>query len=380
MRLRVHLLAASAAVLLFAAIAIAQSQSQGDYSDLIGKQVDYGDKALRDRGFRLVESSEGDDRGQKATYAYWWHEGNKECISTAVKGGIYSSIMSARATRCKTETAPSPARSTALESPVRNKAGYADLIGKEAGLGDNELTQRGYTLIQTSDAKDEFLNKITIAQWWHAGNKECIAATLKKGVYTAIKPIDAAGCKPRDDAKPDERTALPSAVRDKAVYADLIGKEVSFGDKRLKERGYTLVNKSDATDEFLDKITTAQWWHDGNKECIAATLKRGVYTAIKPIDAAGCKPRDDARVTGTVQEGDDRRPVPAGLEDLIDLSAPTAEQKLKSRGFRQVAFDEKNQAADLAWFYNDQTRACIRVKIKNGQYKNIVSDNNPNCR
>jgi hypothetical protein len=311
MKLRIHLLTATTAVLLSAGPGMAQSQDQAGYADLIGKQVSYGDKALRDRGYRLVDSSEADAGGQKVTYAYWWHAGNRECIGAALKNGVYASIMSARASRCTEETNPALKKS-------------ADPAPTDQQKVDQQKVDQ---------------QKV-------------------------------------DQQRVDQQKVSQQRVSQQKVgYADLIGKQVLDGDRGLKERGYSLAETATEGGN-----THAYWWHDENRECIDVTLKKGTYSSIKPSGNLNCrKPEEIAQPEKAQVEPEPVR-VPTGLEDLIDKPSSSGERELKARGFRQVGFDEKNEAKDLAWFYNDQTRACIRVKIKNGQYKNIVSDTNPNCR
>ena len=63
----------------------------GDVSDLVGVRASNGESELRNRGYRFIKTSKGDDR----SYSNWWKASTRTCLTVATYNGRYDSIISA---------------------------------------------------------------------------------------------------------------------------------------------------------------------------------------------------------------------------------------------------------------------------------------------
>ena len=253
----------------------------------------------------------------------------------------------------------------------RDQGGHRDIIGQSVNAGARELENRGYRFVDSVIRDDRGVTEVS-SWFWNGTSQECLSAIARNGRYTRVEPTDASYCKQGSGVGGD-RT---QSTRNQQGYADLVGRQAQNVDAGLRDRGYRLVETLEAQDDKDEPVTLTYWWHAGNKECVAGISKNGRYTSLKNSEAFNCKQQDDS----SREPSEPGSNAPADVVDLVGGRASSGEQELQSRGYKQVDFDQKNQVANFAWWYNEQNRQCIRVTIKNGLYKNITSDQNRNCK
>ncbi len=87
---------ATATAMLTIAVPPQQSQTTG-LDDMVGARAGQAEGELVQRGYRNVRGEKGDDR----SYAYWWNDRRRQCVTIATMDGRYASITPTTAPDCR---------------------------------------------------------------------------------------------------------------------------------------------------------------------------------------------------------------------------------------------------------------------------------------
>lgn len=98
---------------------VAQAQRTG-LEDMVGARAGQAEGELQRRGYRNVGGEKGDDR----SYAYWWNDDRRQCVSIATMNGRYSSVTPTTAPDCRQGAGRDERRSYRSDRRDRPSGGY----------------------------------------------------------------------------------------------------------------------------------------------------------------------------------------------------------------------------------------------------------------
>lgn len=95
---------AIAVATIFAAVPASIAAQSTGLEDMVGARAGQAEAALQSRGYRFIRGEKGDDR----SYAYWWNDVRRQCVTIATMDGRYNSITPTTAPDCRQSVAGRP--------------------------------------------------------------------------------------------------------------------------------------------------------------------------------------------------------------------------------------------------------------------------------
>lgn len=95
------------------------AQSTG-LEDMVGARAGQAEGELQRRGYRNVRGEQGDDR----SYAYWWNDSRRQCVTIATMNGRFNSITRTTPPDCRQAASIRPRPDYQDGPPSRPRPGY----------------------------------------------------------------------------------------------------------------------------------------------------------------------------------------------------------------------------------------------------------------
>ena len=147
--------------------------------DLVNVRASSGESEMEARGYRLTNTSKGDDR----IYGQWWNARSRNCVTVATMEGRYSSIVDTMPVDCG-KGAGGAHEEHGGGGQSADPVKFDDLVGARASSGESELEARGFRNV---DGFKSGTTSYTI--WYNRRTRQCLQVATAEGRYDSVTDI-----------------------------------------------------------------------------------------------------------------------------------------------------------------------------------------------
>ncbi|MGL6111594.1 MAG: hypothetical protein ACRC2B_16000 [Rubrivivax sp.] len=343
-------MAALASAALVGAPLPALSQVDG-LDDLMYQSVDYASRSLPQRGYVLAGSvaSKG-----SSFWQYWWSDARGQCARLAINDYRVTQLIGTGAGDCH--------RGSNL--PVAPQAGSdnGDLLNQSEDYVARQLPRRGYVLSHSASAKGGSYWQY----WWSAQRDQCLRAAVNGGRVTQLITTDEHDCNQTASSSKG-----PSKGAQIAIAAAAIAGVAALAHKSHENQ------KDRATQSPQDVAEFERGYRDG-------LYNQGYHNYNnRPDYSSGYTQGNEKRASETsYRSNQGHHSGYAGyvnVNDLVGARASSADDELRSRGFRNTSGYKANERAYSYW-WNGNTRQCLNAAVHDGRVESLTAAAEDYCQ
>lgn len=236
-----------------------------------------------------------------------------------------------------------------------------DLVDARGSSGEQQMLARGY--VNTGGSKS---HTGSYTYWWNAKAQECVTVLTSDGRYKAITTSPAVDCGHQNvEKKHDDGTGAAIAVGAAALIGVIA---LSHKSHHHEDGKHQATAPAEASYErgYRDGLYGTSYHNYGDERSYSSGYSAGVD---QRNHETSYRPRYDRGGYGSHQP----------VSDLAYQDWSWAKEQLGNRGFRRVS--KEDGAGELyAVYYNDSTRQCVNVTVRDQRTTDVSNISPQACR